>query len=139
MEALQDIAHISGKGGLFKILKPGRSGVIVESLDGIKEKQLVSSNAQVSILKDISMYTNDSNQSVPLGDIFKNIKAKHPNGLDLDGKAASKTQLFDFLGEVLPNYDGDRIRESDIKKLINWFKILDAFLPEIFTETETEK
>lgn len=33
----KDIATVSGKPGLYKILKPSRSGVILESLDEKKE------------------------------------------------------------------------------------------------------
>jgi hypothetical protein len=36
MELLKEVANISGKSGLYRILKPTRTGVIVESLDGKK-------------------------------------------------------------------------------------------------------
>jgi hypothetical protein len=139
MESLKDVAHISGKSGLFKILKPGRGGVIVESLDEKKEKMMVSAQAQVSILKDISMYTNDRNVSTPLGDIFLNIDKLFPEGIEIEAKTASKNQLFEFLAKVLPDFDAERIRESDIKKLISWFKIVKKQLPEAFQEVPKEE
>ena len=35
-----DIASISGKGGLFKIVSPARTGFILESLDEQKKKMI---------------------------------------------------------------------------------------------------
>lgn len=35
-----------------------------------------------------------------------------------------KDELFAFLGEVLPNFDRDRIYPGDVKKLIQWYNIL---------------
>ena len=35
---LKEVASISGKGGLFKIIKPGKAGVLLESLDEAKTK-----------------------------------------------------------------------------------------------------
>ena len=37
----KDIATVAGKPGLFKVLKPSRSGVILESLDDKKAKLVV--------------------------------------------------------------------------------------------------
>jgi Domain of unknown function (DUF5606) len=139
MDLLQEVAHIAGKSGLYRIIKPGRAGVIVESLDDKKEKQMVNSSAQVSILKDISMYTTDYEVSRPLGEIFMNIKTTHDANIDIDIKNASKTQLFGFLESVMPDFDGERIRESDVKKLITWYKILLANLPEAFVPSKAEE
>jgi hypothetical protein len=71
MELLREVANIAGKGGLYRILKPTRTGVIVESLDGKKERSVVGANARVSVLKDISVYMADhQDNATPLGDIF---------------------------------------------------------------------
>lgn len=136
MELLKDVAHISGKPGLYKIVKPGRAGVIVETLDAKKEKSMVSASAQVSILKDISMYTTDYEVSTPLGDVFMSIKAKFDQTIDIDVKTANKAQLFDFMLQVMPDFDQERVRESDIKKLITWYRIMINALPEAFVPSE---
>ena len=44
MELLKEVANISGKPGLYRIVKPTRTGVIVESLDQKKEKTVVMKN-----------------------------------------------------------------------------------------------
>jgi hypothetical protein len=63
MDILNEIAHISGKSGLFKVLKPTRTGVIVETLDALKQKSVVSGQTRISVLKDISLYLDDHQDS----------------------------------------------------------------------------
>src|SRR6218665_3696051 len=99
MELLRDIAHISGKSGLYKILKPGRSGVIVETLDDKKQREMVNANARVSVLKDISIYTEDQNKSIPLSDIYLKIRELHGETVADDYKNFSNNQLFDFFAQ----------------------------------------
>ncbi len=138
MELLRDIAHISGKSGLYKILKPGRGGVIVESLDEKKQKEMVSSNARVSVLKDISIYTEDPNKSTPLGDIF--LKTRELNGekVEFDFKTASNNQIFDLFATITPDFDRSKVYPADIKKIINWYNILSVSMPEIFVPAVVE-
>ena len=135
MELLKDIVNFSGKSGLFRILKPGRGGIIVESLDEKREKQIVGTTARVSILKDISIFMADSDKATPLAEILKTVHAKQQSE-KIDGKAMSDYQLTDFMTEVLPAYDTQRVYLSDIKKLINWYNILIQYVPELF-EQET--
>lgn len=132
MELLRDIAHISGKSGLYKILKPGRGGVIVETLDEKKQKEMVSSNARVSVLKDISIYTEDQNKSIPLGDILLKARELYGEKVEFDFKNASNNQIFDFFSEIMPDFDRQKVYPSDIKKIIGWYNVLSQNLPEIF-------
>jgi hypothetical protein len=53
----KDIATVAGKPGLYKIIKPTRSGVILEALDEKKSKLVAGMSMRVSILNDISIYT----------------------------------------------------------------------------------
>ena len=136
MELLKDIVNFSGKSGLFRILKPGRGGIIVESLDEKREKQIVGTTARVSILKDISIFMADSDKATPLAEILKTVHAKQQSE-KIDGKAMSDYQLTDFMTEVLPGYDTQRVYLSDIKKLINWYNILIQYVPELFEQETT--
>lgn len=139
MELLRDIAHISGKSGLYKILKPGRNGVIVETLDDKKQREMVSANARVSVLKDISIYTEDQNKSVPLSDIFLKIRELHGETVADEYKNFSNNQLFDFFGEIVSDFDRQRVYASDIKKIIGWYNVLSKNLPEVFTAPANEE
>ena len=132
MELLRDIAHISGKSGLYKILKPGSGGVIVETLDEKKQKEMVSSNARVSVLKDISIYTEDQNKSVPLGDILLKARELYGEKVEFDFKNASNNRIFDLFSEIMPDFDRQKVYPSDIKKIIVWYNILSQYMPELF-------
>ncbi|KAA9349700.1 DUF5606 family protein [Larkinella humicola] len=138
MEALKEIANIAGKSGLYRIMKPSRTGVIVESLDEKKEKTMIGPTARVSVLKDISIYTDDEEQSKPLADVFLAIYEKYEDSLPITPKSASNAELAEFIGEVVPEYDRDRVHMSDVKKMIGWYTILRKNLPEVFEKKAEE-
>ena len=131
MEALKQIANIAGYSGLYRILKPSRSGVIVESLDEKKEKTMMGPTARVSVLHDISIYTDTVDGSIPLGEVLRAIDAQYGETLMVDPKG-SGTELADFMATVVPDYDRDRVRTSDIKKLVVWYSILRQNAPQLF-------
>ncbi len=132
MELLQEVANISGKPGLFRILKPGRGGVIVESLDAAKKREMISANAKVSVLKEISVYTENVNEAKPLGEIFLAIREAHGNKVDIDLKSATNKDFFSFFEAIMPDYDKERVYATDVKKIINWYNTLSEYLPEAF-------
>ena len=74
---LSEIASISGKGVLFRILKPGKSGVILESLDEAKTKIVAGIKHRVSVLHEISIYTTTKEGTAPLADVLVKIKEKY--------------------------------------------------------------
>ena len=142
MELLKEVAHISGKGGLFRIIKPTRSGVIVESLDGVKSRLVVGANSRVSILKEISVYTDNQEGATALADVLTAIHQKYGKPPEIDPKTASEAAVAGFFAEVVPDYDRDRVYLSDMKKIITWYNTLVSHLPEIFekkTEEETPR
>ncbi len=129
---LKEIAAISGKSGLFRVLKPTRAGVILESLDEQRTRSVAGPQSRVSLLKEISIYTTDAEGSVPLEEVFRKIYAKYGDQpLPVDNKADTDA-LGDFVGEVLPEYDRDRVYPSDMKKLVLWYTLLVNHLPEFF-------
>ncbi len=69
----KELATVSGKPGLFKILKPTRSGVILESLDDKKTKLVAGIAQRVSILSDISIYTLTEEGAEPLKSVMQKI------------------------------------------------------------------
>lgn len=129
---LKEIAAISGKSGLFRVLKPTRAGVILESLDEQRTRSVAGPQSRVSLLKEISIYTTDAEGSVPLEEVFRKIYAKYGDQpLPIDSKADTDA-LADFMAEVLPEYDRDRVYPSDMKKLVLWYSLLVNHLPEFF-------
>ncbi|MBQ7181141.1 MAG: DUF5606 domain-containing protein [Bacteroidaceae bacterium] len=120
---LETILAISGKPGLFKLVSRGNRALIVETLDAQKKRTPAFETDKIISLADIAMYTDD--EEVPLRQVLKSIYAKEEGRrASLDPKKASRDELHDYLAEVLPNYDRDRVYPADIKKLLQWYNIL---------------
>ena len=137
MDLLKEIANVSGKSGLYRILKPSRSGVIVETLNEKKEKIMIGPTARVSVLKDVSVFTDGEQDSVPLAEVFLKIREQHGELVELDTKAASDKDLTEFLNEILPDFDRARVYVSDIKKIILWYNLLSQYAPAAFAKAES--
>ena len=120
---------------LFKVLKPSKSGVILESLDEKKSKLIVGADARVSILSEISIYTHTSEGSTPLIDVFRTIHAEFKGDIGLD-KKSDADEIKSFLSHILPDYDEDKVYVSDIKKLVNWYNALAQLAPELMAPAD---
>lgn len=117
---LKEILSITGKPGLYKLIARSRTGVIVEAFaDGKRFPVMASQN--VSSLGDIAIYTDA--EEVPLAEIFKTIFTKEEGKETLSPKA-SGAEIEKYFGQILPNYDRDRVYTSDMKKVLNWYNIL---------------
>lgn len=136
---LKDIASVSGKPGLFKVLKPTRTGVILESLDVQKVKLIANSNSKVSILKEISIYTTGKTTNKPLEEILVILNEKFGKNLPIDPKTAENYEFKDFMLTIVPDFDQEKVYVSDIKKLLVWYGIMQNFCPEVFDIKTEEK
>jgi len=133
MKDLTEIASISGKGGLYRIIKPGRVGIILESMDEKKVKIATNPNHKVSILADISIYTTTEEGSRSLDEILKKIHKEFGDDPGIDSKS-TPDELISFIEYIVPEYDASRVYPSDVKKLVNWYSILLREVPEFFIE-----
>jgi hypothetical protein len=116
------ILAISGKPGLFELKMQTRSGFVAESLlDG--KKITVGMRSNVSLLSEISMYTYTEEK--PLVEVLRAIAIKENEGPALSHKE-DNAKLVAYFEEVLPDYDQERVYASDIKKVLNWYNILQA-------------
>lgn len=117
---LKEVAAISGMPGLYRLLKPTRAGVIIEALDEKGTRSVASARNKVSLLHEISIYTQDYDQTVPLSEVFDRIHQKHGAELSLTHKSDDR-DLTAFMADIMPDYDRDRVYLSDIKKLVQWY------------------
>lgn len=138
MKDLTEVASISGKGGLYRVLKPGRSGVVLESLDEKKARMVTNPTHKVSILAEISIYTNTDEGAVPLEEVFRKIHKEFGDDPGVDSRS-TPDELMSFLGYILPEYDTARVYPSDVKKLVSWYMILLQEAPELLKEEEVEE
>lgn len=117
---LENILAISGKPGLFKMVSnTGRTVIVQSLLDG--KRMPVQATHKVSALQDISIYTYD--EDVPLSEVFDKIKEQAGDDAAISHKS-SPEELRDYMGEVLPKFDEDRVYPSDLKKLFQWYNLL---------------
>ena len=135
---LAEIASISGKGGLFKVVAPTKSGVILESLDESKTKLVATTNHRLSLLHEISIYTTTKEGTVPLEEILRKMHTDFGSDLGVDGNSDAN-ELKSFMKAILPEFDESRVYTSDIKKLIRWYEIISKYAHELLAEKSEEK
>lgn len=120
---METILSIAGKPGLYKLVSRGNRNLIVEAIDATHRRQPAFASDRVTSLADIAMYTDA--EDIPLWKVFKSLGEKEQSKeCSLNYKKCSALELHDFFAEVLPDYDRDRVHDSDIKKLIQWYNIL---------------
>jgi len=137
---METILSIAGKPGLYKLVSRGKVNLIVEAIDATHRRLPAFSTDRVTSLADIAMYTDA--EDVPLWQVLVNLGAKEQlKECSLNYKKCAAEELHAYFSEVLPNYDRDRVRDYDIKKLIQWYNILVAngYDQFIDPEEETEK
>ena len=120
---VEKILAISGKPGLYELKMQTRTGFVAESLlDG--KRITVGMRSNVSLLSEISMYTYSEEK--PLVDIMRAIAVKENEGATPVTAKDDAAQLTEYFEQIVPDYDKDRVYASDIKKLINWYNILQS-------------
>ena len=135
---IQEIIAIAGKPGLYRILVTNRSNLVVESM--LDRKRLsIPGTSRISSLADITMYTTD--EDVLLMDVLNRMN-EHVGSNDAPNVKGDAQATRDFVDEVIPELDHERVYNSDLKKLVQWFTILkenDAFPLEQEEEEEEEE
>jgi hypothetical protein len=117
---LSEIIAVSGMNGLYKTIAQSKGSVIVESLED-KKRMPVYASQRVHTLEAISVFCKD--KDIPLADVFKKIAEKENKGPALDHKS-SEADMLKYFGEVLPDFDQERVHTSDIRKMLMWYNIL---------------
>lgn len=119
---LEKILAITGKPGLYALKVQTRTGFVAESLlDG--KKITVGLRSNVSLLSEISIYTHTEEKA--LVDIMRTIAIKENEGPAISHKENNDV-LMAYFKEILPDYDEDRVYPSDVKKVLNWYNMLQA-------------
>ncbi|WP_186987977.1 DUF5606 family protein [Constantimarinum furrinae] len=132
--SLEKILSIAGKPGLYQLKAQTRGGFLAESLlDG--KKISVSTRHNVSLLSEIAIYT--LTEEVPLREVFSKIAEKEDKGQAISHKAP-KIELEEYFFEILPDYDEDRVYASDIKKVVQWYNLLQKNGITDFSESEAD-
>ena len=113
---LKDIVAVSGQTGLHKIIGRTKNGLILETI-GTGKRFATSYQDKVSVLEDISMYTQEGD--LHLVQVLVKINAKGNVPTPKDDAKAQRQYLIETI-----DLDSERVYDSDIKKLINWYAAL---------------
>jgi hypothetical protein len=114
------ILSISGKPGLYEMKAQTRGGVVAQSLIDGKKIQVGLRN-NISVLSEISIYTYTDEAT--LKQVLQRIFEKTEGQKTIDHKS-SKKELETYFREILPEYDEDRVYQSDMKKVFQWYNLL---------------
>lgn len=119
----ETILAIAGKPGLYRLVSHGKNNLIVEALDATHRRQPAFGSDRITSLNDIAMFTDE--EDVPLTDVLESMKnLEGGKKSSVDYKKASGDELREYFAKILPNFDRDRVQNSHIKKLIQWYNIL---------------
>ena len=131
---LKDIISVPGMSGLFKVVGNNKTGFIVESILDNK-RSMISSSQRIMTLVDIGVYTQD--EEMPLNQVFLKIQQTGKDK-DIDVKGDIK-KLREFFKMAVPEYDEARVYDSDIKKMLSWYLLLNGKVDFSKVEEEDDK
>ena len=114
------IITIAGYSGLYKVVAQSKNGVIVESLID-KKRMPAYSHYRISALEEIIIF--GVSEDIALKEVMQKIMDKEKSGPAIDSKSDIK-ELKNYFEGVLPEYDKDRVHDSDIKKVLSWYNLL---------------
>lgn len=134
---LSEIVSISGKPGLFLFINSSRVPYTVEELE-TGRRMPVFGREKMSLLSNISMYTTEGEK--PLAEVMQGMYETFGEEIpDAQTVSESVETLKTFMDKALPNWDQERIHQSDIKKLAKWYQILRQKGMDSFLLTEEEE
>lgn len=130
---IENIMAVSGLPGLYRMAANRNNGLIIEDLSTGKRHFASSRKHQFTPLESIGIYTDDGD-TVELSIVFRNMLDQLEDNPPIDA-ASPSGELTDYFADILPNFDRDRVKVGDIKKVIKWFNFLRE--KELLTEEET--
>jgi hypothetical protein len=117
-----EIIAVSGLGGLYRMVANRSNGLIVEELASKKRRFASARKHQFTPLASIGIYTDDGD-TLELKKVFRNMEDQYEDNPPVDVNSPGE-ELREYFSDVLPNYDQDRVKMTDIKKVIKWFVFL---------------
>ena len=119
----QTILAISGKPGLYKLVSRANNSLIVEALDETHKRMPAFGTDRITSLADIAMFTET--EDVPLMKVLASMRdLEKGKESSVNFKKATPQELHEYFSKILPEWDQDRVQNSHIKKLIQWYNIL---------------
>ncbi|MDE0979743.1 MAG: DUF5606 domain-containing protein [Flavobacteriales bacterium] len=117
---IQEIIAIAGKPGLYRIIITNRANLVVESMLD-KKRVSIPGTSRISSLADITMYT--TGEDALLMDIL-NLMSEKAGKSEVPAAKSDPEGVRKFIDGIVPNLDHERVYNSDLKKLVQWFSTL---------------
>lgn len=119
---IDHILAVTGLPGLYTLVTERKGGLIVEHMGSGKRRFAPQRKHQFAPLESMAIYTDDG-EAEPLRVVFTRMLEQLEDN-PAPAPNASKDELFEYLADILPNYDPERVHASDVKKLLKWFHFL---------------
>ncbi|CAH1002473.1 hypothetical protein LEM8419_03352 [Neolewinella maritima] len=117
-----DLIAVSSLPGLYTVVTERKGGLIVEALDTKKRRFAPARKHQFAPLESMAVYTEDGDAE-GLRKVFERMQEQHEDN-PAPAPNAPSADLFEYLEDVLPTYDKDRVHASDIKRLLKWYHFM---------------
>ncbi len=120
---MEKILSIVGRSGLYRMVNQGKNLLVVESIDSSHRRMPAFSTDKIINLSEVAIYAK--NNEVPLWQVLMIVGEREKFGkCSLDYKKCTSQELHRYFAEVLPSYDHNRVHDSDIRRLVQWYNIL---------------
>ena len=117
-----EIIAVTGLPGLYTVVTERKGGVIVEEMESGKRRFAPARKHQFAPLESMAVYTEDGDAEA-LRKVFGRMQEQQEDN-PAPAPNESSERLFDYLEDVLPTYDKERVHASDIKRLLKWYHYL---------------
>jgi len=122
MHPLHQIVQVPGNGGVHRIITTSKQGYILQSIDAEQRRWHAPAQTKVAALEEIAIYTRED--QVPLWNVFISIWDLKIDDSEIQAALGNEANTKAMFGQVLPNYDSDRVYVSDMRKVLRWFLAL---------------
>ena len=119
----RQIVAVTGLSGLYQLVNTKNDGAIIRSLSDKSIKFVSARIHHITPLEGIEIYTTDEN--VRLHEVLQSIQKNDAEVAQLAHKKDDKAAKA-YFRTILPNYDDERVYNSDIRKVLKWYEILKA-------------
>ncbi|NJN77786.1 MAG: hypothetical protein HC803_05185 [Saprospiraceae bacterium] len=120
---MNKLVAVSSVSGVMRLVSTKDSGLFLEDFDTKKIRFFSSRKYNFTPLESISIYVDSEEETLPLGNVFANMKEQLEANPVVSTKADSE-EIKAYFEKVLPSYNREQVYVSDIKKLIKWFDYL---------------
>lgn len=118
---IKRILSITGKPGLYSLVNQGKNMLIVENVATGKRTPVYARDKVIS-LGDVAIYT--TGDDMPLYEVFDKISTMNDgNPVDLS-TFKDDNALREYFATVLPEFDQERVHNSDIRRVFTWYNTL---------------